>query len=368
MNRLPQIDVLRAVAVVLVLGRHLRPCPEAVPVWVREPAGWWYRGGWTGVDLFFVLSGFLVSGLLFHEFARSGRLRVGRFLVRRGFKIYPPFWLLLAYGLALTVFRRQAIDWPRFGIEAAFLQNYLPGLWEHTWSLAVEEHFYLALALGFSALTAGRKPDPFRAVPWYFLAVAVICLGLRCALASGPLDTYVHHFPTHLRLDSLGFGVLLAWLFHRHRDWSMAFAGRHRPRLLVAGALGFVPAFCWEIGQTPWLRTVGYTGLYVSAGLLLAGTLASGQPDGRLGILLARVGASSYSLYLWHIPAERAANAFASRLTDPAAAWLSYVVLYLAGTLVVGLAMAKLVEVPALRLRDRLFPAAATPRVAVPGK
>src|SRR5215831_18752084 len=78
-----QLDALRAIAVLLVLGRHL----PFFPLWIRV--------GWTGVDLFFVLSGFLISGLLFREYKATGGIRIGRFLVRRGFKIYPAYYLFL---------------------------------------------------------------------------------------------------------------------------------------------------------------------------------------------------------------------------------------------------------------------------------
>ncbi len=93
--RLPQLDVLRGIAVVMVVGHHIAvPAPE-----VAQPLramGWtWYYCGWTGVELFFVLSGFLVSSLFFTEFQRHGNVRVAHFLVRRGFKIYPPFYLML---------------------------------------------------------------------------------------------------------------------------------------------------------------------------------------------------------------------------------------------------------------------------------
>jgi len=82
-NRLKQIDLLRALAVFLVLGRHLRPCPADINPVLRHITAVWKRGGWVGVDLFFVLSGFLVSGLLFREYEKYHKLHIGRFLIRR---------------------------------------------------------------------------------------------------------------------------------------------------------------------------------------------------------------------------------------------------------------------------------------------
>src|SRR6185369_11827660 len=85
-GRLSRVDVLRAIAVLLVMVHHMYPPPEYAPRFVAEIVAFARRPGWIGVDLFFVLSGFLVSGLLFREHQLYGDLRVGRFLIRRGFK------------------------------------------------------------------------------------------------------------------------------------------------------------------------------------------------------------------------------------------------------------------------------------------
>src|SRR5204863_7752623 len=101
--RLVQLDLLRCLAIVLVLGRHMVPCPSHTNAWLGRLTSIWQRGGWIGVDLFFVLSGFLVSGLLFREYQRHGSVDVVRFLIRRGFKIYPGFWVLLGATVALRI-------------------------------------------------------------------------------------------------------------------------------------------------------------------------------------------------------------------------------------------------------------------------
>src|SRR5882762_10148526 len=134
--RLKRLDVLRAFAILLVLGSH------------KETASIWMKTGWVGVDLFFVLSGFLVSGLLFSEYQKVGKLRIKRFLIRRGLKIYPPFYtLLLATVCLVAVLGNNSIPGKVLLSEGLFVQNYGPAFWGHTWSLAVEEHFYLLLAL-----------------------------------------------------------------------------------------------------------------------------------------------------------------------------------------------------------------------------
>src|SRR5437016_3117019 len=79
------LDVMRLVAVILVLGRHIQVCPVETSRFLHDVTFVWERGGWIGVDLFFVLSGFLVSGLLFKEHQKYGRITVKHFLIRRGF-------------------------------------------------------------------------------------------------------------------------------------------------------------------------------------------------------------------------------------------------------------------------------------------
>jgi peptidoglycan/LPS O-acetylase OafA/YrhL len=98
-SRSQPLDVLRLVAALLVLGNHMQAPPSSV-----GPATWalaqaWIRGGWVGVDLFFVLNGFLVSGLLFQEHQRCGAVSPKLFFIRRGFKIYPAFWALIAFSV-----------------------------------------------------------------------------------------------------------------------------------------------------------------------------------------------------------------------------------------------------------------------------
>src|SRR5690349_16724000 len=215
-SRLLSLDVLRAVAVLLVLGRHLWNPENCHSEWLRPIFQAWYRGGWVGVDLFFVLSGYLVSGLLFQSYRRHGELNIGRFLIRRGFKIYPGFWLLLVTTLVVAPLAKfPVLDSSKILSESLFLQSYLEGAWNHTWSLAVEEHFYLLLPLLLAALLQLRKrgDNPFWLLLPGFGVVAVAMLGLRIyTAATVPFDYSTHMFPTHLRLDSLLMGTTLAYL------------------------------------------------------------------------------------------------------------------------------------------------------------
>jgi peptidoglycan/LPS O-acetylase OafA/YrhL len=352
------LDLLRALAVLLVLGHHLWPADASVPG--RVVFDLWHRGGWVGVDLFFVLSGFLVSGLLFAEYARSGRISPGRFYVRRGFKIYPAFFVFLAVSVAV-------LAWTGFGrlqvlAEMFFVQNYLPGLWIHTWSLAVEEHFYLALPLVLLLLSRpSSRGIPFARLPLLVGCVCLGVLGLRVWQAGQiPYTNRACLFPTHLRIDALFFGVLLSYFWHFYPLRFRALLYPWRRWLIVAGALLFLPAFVFPVESTPFLYTGGLTLFYLGGGALLVGLLLAPIPVNAVTRFLAFLGARSYSVYLWHLPVIVWGIPSLEMVVGGRLPFVVRAALYVAGSFAFGVLMAKLVENPALALRDRLFPARST--------
>lgn len=362
MDRLKPIDILRAVAVFLVLGRHMEICPPETSAILNRVTTVWARGGWIGVDLFFVLSGFLVSGLLFREYERFRELRIGHFLVRRGLKIYPPFWLLMGVTVMTYLLRHRPLPWGAVASELLFVQNYLAGMWNHTWSLAVEEHFYLSLALGLYLLAKWRPNRPFGMIPGIFVAIALGCLLLRINTAGhAAYAQRIHLFPSHLRLDGLFFGVVLSYAYHSNPSRFLAVAGRFRHLLASIGVLLLLPAFWFPIEKTPFLYTYGFTLFYLGSGSLLAAALASRSPKGRLSGAVAYAGSHSYSVYLWHMPVGHWGAESIGRLAPQQYGWFVYAATYLVGAVAFGIGMSLLTEFPVLRLRDRLFPSRGTP-------
>jgi peptidoglycan/LPS O-acetylase OafA/YrhL len=340
-SRNQALDVLRCLAILLVLGFHLP--------YYRV----WGYVGWIGVDLFFVLSGFLISSLLFKEFQATGKIAFRRFVLRRGFKIWPSFYVLLAITSLLLA--RQH-PFPRGGVlaNALFLQNYFfqhspwhLGLMGHAWSLAVEEHFYLVLPLLLIGLARFKRGslDPFSAIPYLFLAIGLTCLGLRCFAL--PAGTFRVVAPTHMRIDSLFAGVLVGYCYCFRKELFRKLASPLAPA--VAGLFCLPPFF--TTSESRWMQTFGLTGLYVGFSFLVAWAVAKKPMEGIPGAAekaAAAVGRYSYSIYLWHW--------ILSLLFWPVRTSFFAFWFYVALSIAVGIVMATLVEIPCLAVRERLLP------------
>ena len=370
-SRMIELDVLRGIAIILVLFRHSLSGPYYYQMGFLQPiAAPLVRVGWSGVDLFFVLSGFLVGGRLLQEIRKNGLLNAGRFLIRRGFKIWPGYFVFIAY-CAAKLWRRGSSPhevlralWPNL----VHLQNYLPhrGPWPgQTWSLAVEEHFYLALPALFLLLMRGStNRSRLSNIPWIALSLSVVCLAFRILNWTVVPDGHVR--PTHLRIDSLFLGVCISYFYHFRSELFLKLR-QYRFAIGVTGIALLIPLFFFE-DTDRFVYTVGFTLAAVGYGCILIAVVPykgdrdrpAGFWNSHLARLVAWVGVYSYSIYLWHIDIG----------AEPAGYWLkpvwgslprgwhwaAYTALLIIVSVLAGAFMAKLVEFPALRLRDRLFP------------
>lgn len=359
-TRLAKLDILRILAVVLVLGRHLSIVYPAGLITEENPFFvLWRRFGWTGVDLFFVLSGFLVSGLLFSEYKKYGSIDLLRFFVRRGFKIYPAFYFLIAFSVFLRIVPEK-MSLPGILNEIFFIQNYFPGIWNHTWSLAVEEHFYALIGLFLLLLSRKNDADPFRHMPVFLAVCTMSVLLMRIYVAmTQPYSHVTHLFPTHLRIDALFLGVFLSYCNYFKSNELKSLTKQHRG--LIAGLSSFfiLPCFLWDVEATFFIHTFGLTFLYLGFGGLLLIVLGSPGMERLVshGIFgwLASLGACSYSIYLWHMPVR----VWQEQLIRHCGVQVPPVVqaaVYIISCMGVGLLMAKVVEMPFLKLRDHFFP------------
>jgi peptidoglycan/LPS O-acetylase OafA/YrhL len=363
--RLMGLDVLRCVAVVLVMIHHTPHLPpDAGSSPLRTAFEFIQRTGWCGVDLFFVLSGFLVSGLIFAEHRAVGSVRLGRFLIRRGLKIYPTFYVRLLVFILAGLLRGRDPHARSMLVEAAFVQNYGHGVWPHTWTLAVEEHFYIAVGVLLFGLQRLRRDRPFAPIPWLCGAILALVLALRVVTALGTPDLAEAFRPTHLRADSLVFGLLLSYLYHRAPESFAAWVGARIRPLLALGLLLVLPT--WFVARESVFQfTAGYTLLYLGFGLIVLVFRFGPAPRGILGGLgtaAALVGRFSYPIYLFNVDmlyegAERLPPLLG--VQGECARWGLVAASFAILSLTFGMVASTLVEQPVLRLRDRIFGAVA---------
>ncbi len=367
-KRLPELDILRGIAVLLVLGRHILIIPEAIPQPIKGIFLVWQQVGWVGVDLFFVLSGFLVSGLLFAEYQKTGKIRITRFLVRRGFKIYPSFYVflivsaVLSYFFAIPPLSTHTPVTKGFLGEAIFLQNYLGSVWNHTWSLAVEEHFYLFLAMLVvsSLLNKHEEKDPFGFIKNIFGVIAIFLLLLRVLVSCRyPAGEWIAILPySHYRLDSLCWGALISYYYHFKRQILGEIVRRYWHLLSLLVLIAVVSPLLFPLNTSRFMYSVGFTLLYFGFGAALLLSLFY-QFSGKECFIrflspLGRVGIDSYSIYLWHMAIYYISLRIFPIGTD-ALSFYVQAMLYMLGSIVVGSVMARTIEFPVLRLRERFF-------------
>jgi peptidoglycan/LPS O-acetylase OafA/YrhL len=353
-NRIHSLDFLRGLAVLLVIFRHL-PNEETSGVlhFVQSI-------GWTGVDLFFVLSGFLISGLLFKEFDRTGTLDIKRFWLRRGLKIWPSYFL--TYGVAMLA---TAIWTGDFGIlfsripNYVFIQNYMdPAIrWTHSWSIAIEEHFYFALPLLLIFLA--RKK--FNGLPGIVFVICFSVLIQRVLLALvTDLKWPNFYYPSHLRIDSLSFGVLLGYLYQYKRELFLK-AGRFSP-YFIATVPVIVLAYIFPLEGSVFSYTIGFTIFYLMfGGLVVAARVHPHFGSSGPQRVLAWMGVYSYTIYLAHSVVYELPGSASLRGTI-----ISYLgstgdqLVFVGSSILLGVLISHLVERPFLRLRAKWLPFTAT--------
>jgi len=347
------VDMLRGIAILLVLFRH------------HQTGGPLQVFGWMGVDLFFVLSGFLVSGLIFDEYRRTRTFLGTRFLIRRGFKIYPSFYVFILLSPVAMTLTGKKMSVLNYVAEVFFIQNYFPGVWFHTWSLAVEEHFYFTLVIIASLLIVCKVRFNLRSMIIACIILSLFFLGFRMASWLERPGLFGTHFvATHLRMDSLLGGVLLAAL-HRYRpEPFLQFFRNHRWLLVFCIVLLLLPTLLEPFGSFIMI-TFGLSGVY------LAGTLAVGlavtatplpddHPVQRWWVRpVSWVGGISYNTYLWHLFVLMTVGLVTTQigLRGTVAEFVIYALLSIA----VGFLATRIIERPFLHWRERWFPARSRP-------
>lgn len=299
------IQALRAIAITAVVLDHLWPTI--------------FTGGYVGVDVFFVISGFLITSHLFGELARAGRIRLGAFYARRVRRLLPAALLVLVVSAGLVFLFLPYPRWERNAIEiaasAGYVENWVLAAFsvnysalndsatvaQHYWSLSVEEQFYLLwplIMIGASllAVRAGRRSGR-RPIVYALTGIAVLSFAASVLFtAAAPSQAY---FVTFTRAWEFAIGGLIALLAHRirlRRVWAQLLSALGIVMIVAAVAL-FGPSTAFP-GAAALLPVIG-TALIIAAGTpalrLWHTPMSASRP-------VQWLGAVSYSLYLWHWP------------------------------------------------------------------
>lgn len=357
----PGLDLLRAIAIIWVMLFH-----SFVVGGLGPDYAWLSRYGWMGVDLFFVLSGFLIGSQVLAPMAAARGFSFRDFYLRRAFRILPAFWVVLALYMAFPALREAPglEPWWKFitftlNFNIDYGQNQA---FSHAWSLCVEEHFYLVFPVLAVALTRKRSTALCIGV-----GIGVLLLGLVLRTGFWLHDTALEqsgaiarnwfvediYYPTWNRLDGLLAGVVLATVkVFRPQAWQWAQA---RANMFLLLGLAVMAVSFWLFRERVGLlgNSIGWPVMSTGLALLvLSGAGDRSWIGGRHVPGVAWLAAISYSLYLthkatFHVVQSLFGEALAGR------GEMAFAV-YAAATLLVGAVLYYSVERPFLRVRDRL--------------
>ncbi len=333
--RIQSLDGLRAVSIMLVLLCHAAATVDG-PHWTSH--------GGQGVRVFFVISGYLITTLLFRELGKTGSVSLLKFYYRRTLRIFPPFYFYIGVVMVLAAFGLAQI--PRADLVHAltYTVNYRANpAWEvgHSWSLSVEEQFYLLWP--FVVLVLGRK----RAIVAAALFAAVVPLIRIATYYLLPSQRPLIQTAFQTVGDSLAIGCLLAGVRDRLASISLYVKFQRSPLFVLVpfGAVGLV----FMSSHTRFDLLIGQTSVDILIALIIDWCVT--YPGGVVGKFLNTaplvfLGQISYSLYLWQ-------QIFLNRFTT---SWYAQFPQNLALSLVAAVASYYIIEKPFLRLREKLEP------------
>ncbi len=355
-KRLPHLaplDGLRAVAVAAVMAFH-------------TGAGW-AIGGFLGVDVFFVLSGFLITTLIVKEWQRRNAVSLRRFYARRALRLLPAVTLMCAIVLILGPLNpgtqaRNAL-WKAVAGTMFYFQNWQQAfhlipilqLTDHTWSLAIEEQFYMVwptLLLGSLMLARRMGWEPLRTALIVAVALAAVSAVEKVVLWSGPGSQPRIYYGTDTRADSLLIGAAVGICYV---SGGLGRVRRWLPALAPVALLVIVITFGFAHDNSARLyRDGGLTAFALASAVVIGGlALAPGSPLGRVLAIgpLVWLGRISYGLYLWHWPVYRYLHPARLGLS-----WGPTQLVRVAVTIAAATISYYVLERPLLRLRHRFDP------------
>lgn len=357
------LDHLRALAIVIVFIFHYKYFGH--PTWLGQVTNF----GWTGVDLFFVLSGFLIAGQLFGTLAKGKAISLKEFFIKRFFRIIPAYLVIvLLYAFFPVLWERGEFSpvWRyltftlNFGLE---WKRY--GTFTHAWSLCVEEHFYLTLPLIIALYTYFKlkKRAAIALIVLLFISGFVtrylawhqfVEANLRSPDLLGIWNQYVY-YPTYNHLDGLLTGVSIAGLFTFYPEVKNRLA-RYGNILLLTGIALLILAFYLCIVKTGYYPSLfGFPLISVAYGFIVAAAVCPScilyQVRSRITAGLATL---SYSIYLCHKMLAHVTHLVLEKAGMDKDGNLIFFCCFIAAVLG-ALLLRYLIEKPFLKIRDKLL-------------
>ena len=331
-GHIPALDGLRGMAAIMIMVFHWFQRSTAPRGAFLESAGKFATIGQTGVDLFFVLSGFLITRILLRS--RSSHNYFRNFYARRALRIFPLYYGFLIVWLLFLASSYHSVErvspwWQLLyaeNIRLTFVSSTMIGL-SHFWSLAVEEHFYLIWPLVIYLVAPQR-------LGWVAFAVLLVSILTReCMIKAG----YEVFYFTPCRLDGFAVGAFLAWLEMRPGG----LAAYRRQMLVVLAVFGGIAVLCWMLASGRGLKemmTVKFSLVALSYGGLLGLVACPSRIPNRLASLwmnrpLRWCGKVSYGLYVFHpscyhytnmLPLNDWSNLLVFFVSSGLVSWLSF--------------------------------------------
>ncbi|MCL1663161.1 acyltransferase [Elizabethkingia ursingii] len=361
-ERLNGLDHLRALAIILVLTYHYRAFGH--PAWI-DTIG---RFGWIGVDLFFVLSGFLISDQLFDSIKKYNSIPLRSFFIKRFFRIIPPYFFTLFLYFCIPFFREREALSPLWKF-VTFTHNYgldviNRGTFSHAWSLCIEEQFYLFLPFSLLLLIKTKK---LSWIKWLAPLLIIISIILRFIAWNEYIIPHLNsdkfwlewymkiYYPTYTRLDSLAIGVLIGYL-HHHSATFKRFIHSNGNILFFSGAiiLGLSLWFCSD--QTSMHASIfGFTTVAISFGIILLSAISESSFLYRsYSWITVQLASLSYAVYLSHKGIIHIIQNLTESSIIPTSGTLMLIIC-LAGCILTGLLYRYVIERPASRIKNKIL-------------
>lgn len=363
-DRLNGLDHLRAIAIILVLIFHYG---QGIPGWL-EPV---QQIGWTGVDLFFVLSGYLIGFQLLKEYDRTNTIDLKRFYIKRFFRIIPAYIVVLVLYYSLPN-HREGAGLPPLWRFLTFTQNFgidvqTQNTFSHAWSLCIEEQFYLLLPLSIISVFFFRIQ---KGIVYLISALIILGFTLRIYNWTEYVQPFIDsgnrrhmflgfvekvYYPSYNRMDGLLIGVMIAAIFN-FKPGIKDFLNKHGNLILLVGLGLFILAYkICESFISYRTAIYGFPLISFAYGVILIAAISPTcflcKFKSKVTLIIATL---SYAIYLTHkqlfylvkIGIEKSG-------IDNIAVWTFWICIFIA--LMGGLLLHMLIEKPSLRLRKRIL-------------